>query len=139
MIKIKLTDTNIVFLNNNEIINLAGIIGGKSTSCSKNTRSVIIECAYFCPEEIIGKSVKYDIHSEASYKFERGVDPRCHDKVLRRFLKIIDDHAKIKNVSLFSKNYIDPVDISIPLQIETINKKLGVKISKISLKIIYQG
>ena len=36
---------------------------------------MIVECAFFQPEAIIGKSVKYDIQSEASHKFERGVDP----------------------------------------------------------------
>ena len=47
-------------------------------------KTVIVECAFFQPEAIIGKSVKYDIQSEASHKFERGVDPECHDRVLRR-------------------------------------------------------
>ena len=62
-------------------------MGGINTSCSSNTKSVIIECAYFNHEEILGKSVKYDINSDAAYKFERGVDPLCHEKVLRRFIK----------------------------------------------------
>ena len=39
------------------------------------TMSVLVECAFFKPEAIIGKSVKYDIQSEASHKFERFVDP----------------------------------------------------------------
>ena len=40
------------------IINLAGIIGGKNTACSIITKSAIVECAFFKPEAIIGKSVK---------------------------------------------------------------------------------
>ena len=82
--KITLKGKNSVFSLNDNIINLAGIVGGKSTSCSANTKTVIVECAFFQPEAIIGKSVKYDIQSEASHKFERGVDPECHDRVLRR-------------------------------------------------------
>ncbi|MDB2582775.1 phenylalanine--tRNA ligase beta subunit-related protein, partial [Gammaproteobacteria bacterium] len=73
--KITLRGKNPVFSLNNEVINLAGVVGGKSTSCSVNTKTVIVECAFFQPEAIIGKSVKYDIQSEASHKFERGVDP----------------------------------------------------------------
>ena len=46
------------------IINLAGIVGGKSTSCTKDTRSVIVECAYFNPEDIAGKSTKYDTNGK---------------------------------------------------------------------------
>ena len=51
------------------------------------TKHVLIECAYFNPEAIIGKSLKYDIKSDAAHKFERGVDPESHETVLRRFLK----------------------------------------------------
>ena len=45
------------------------------TACSKDTKSVIVECAYFNPENVIGQSIKYDIKSDAAHKFERGVDP----------------------------------------------------------------
>ena len=53
--KITLSDSNLVFKSNNEIINLAGIMGGDNTACSKDTKSTLIECAYFNPESIIGK------------------------------------------------------------------------------------
>ena len=67
------------------IVNLAEVGGGMNTSCSSNTKSVIIECAYFNPENIIGKPLKYDIKSDAAYKFERRVDPLYHEKVLDDF------------------------------------------------------
>ena len=57
-----------------EIINLAGVMGGMNTACSSETKIVLIECAFFEPEAIIGKSIKYDIQSEASHKYERFVD-----------------------------------------------------------------
>ena len=57
--KIELTGKNHVFTVDNKIINLAGVIGGKESSCSKETTSVIVECAYFKPESIIGKSIKF--------------------------------------------------------------------------------
>ena len=87
--KISLRGKNAVFSLNNKVINLAGVVGGKSTSCSTNTKTVIVECAFFQPEAIIGKSVKYDIQSEASHKFERGVDRECQDNILRRFIKVV--------------------------------------------------
>ena len=55
---------------------------------------VLVECASFNPDMIIGKSIKYDLNSEAAYKFERGTDPNIHDLALRRFIKIVQDHAK---------------------------------------------
>ena len=122
---IKLEDENLVFVQNAEVINLAGVMGGSNTACSKDTKSVIVECAYFNPENVIGQSIKYDIKSDAAHKFERGVDPLCHEKVLRRFLKIVDEHATIKNVEIFKRDYISHNSTEIPFSIERINNILG--------------
>ena len=122
---IKLEDENLVFVQNDEVINLAGVMGGSGTACSKDTKSVIVECAYFNPENVIGQSIKYDIKSDAAHKFERGVDPLCHEKVLRRFLKIVDEHATIKNVEIFKRDYISHNSTEIPFSIERINNILG--------------
>ena len=128
--KIHLTEKNSVFLLNDEIINLAGVIGGKNTSCSAQTSSVLVECAFFKPEAIMGKSVKYDIKSEASHKFERYVDPNCHDMVIRRFINIVSDHTKIKNISIYSHEFEQNEIHKIPVNVDKINKILGIEISK---------
>jgi len=100
---ITLEGTNCVFKSNNEVINLAGVMGGKSTACNKDTKSVLIECAYFKPESIIGTAQKYNLHSDASYKFERGVDPEIQEQTLRRFIKIVSEHTTIKDIKF--KNF----------------------------------
>ena len=128
--KITLTGKNAVFSLNNEVINLAGVVGGKSTSCSVNTKTVIVECAFFQPEAIIGKSVKYDIQSEASHKFERGVDPGCHDNVLRRFIKLVSEQTNIKDMSIISYKYKDNPIHQIPVNVSKINQIIGINISE---------
>ena len=128
--KIALTGKNAVFSLNSEVINLAGVVGGKSTSCSVNTKAVIVECAFFQPEAIIGKSVKYDIQSEASHKFERGVDPDCHDRVLRRFIKLVSEHANIKDMSIISYKSKDNPIHQIPVNVKKINQIIGINISE---------
>ena len=128
--KITLTGKNPVFSLNNEVINLAGVVGGKNTSCSVNTKTVIVECAFFQPEAIIGKSVKYDIQSEASHKFERGVDPDCHDRVLRRFIKLVSEHANIKDMSIISYKSKDNPITQIPVNVSKINQIIGINISE---------
>jgi len=128
--KITLTGKNSVFSLNDTVINLAGIVGGKNTSCSPNTKAVIIECAFFEPEAIIGKSVKYDIQSDASHKFERGVDPECHEKVLRRFINLIDEHANIKEMSIISYKSKDNQIHQIPINVKKINQIIGINISE---------
>jgi len=128
--KITLVKKNAVFSSNNEVINLAGIVGSKSSSCSTDTKTVIIECAFFQPEAIIGKSLKYDIQSEASHKFERGVDPECHDNVLRRLIKVVSEHANIKDVSIVSFKSKDNPIFRIPVNVQRINQIIGINISE---------
>lgn len=128
--KINLTNKNSVFLADNNVINLAGVIGGKGTSCNSDTKTVLIECAFFKPEAIIGKSVKYDINSEASHKFERFVDPECHEDVLRRFLSIVIEHTNIKDMSFITYEFRKNEVIKIPIRVDKISKILGISITE---------
>lgn len=128
---IEICDKNLVFFNDkNDIINLAGVIGDQSTSCSKNTKSVIIECAYFNPEALIGKSVKYSIASEAAHKFERNTDPNCHQYALKRFIKIVEENSKITNLEIATHSFDIPRDKTIDYSLNQINKILGTNISE---------
>ena len=122
---ITLKNHNCVFTHDGEIISLAGVMGGASTACSKNTKKVLVECAYFNPESIIGKSIKYNLISDAAHKFERGVDIASHDIVLRRFINIVQDHVKIKSIKLKSSVEDEIQNISIPINFNKINKVLG--------------
>ena len=128
--KITITQKNPVFLLNNDVISLAGVVGGKSTSCSSETKKVIVECAFFQPESIIGKSLKYKIQSEASHKFERHVDPECQERVLRRFIKIVSENAIIKKVSMICNEYKEHLPVRIPIDVSKINKIIGINISE---------
>ncbi|MCK6417533.1 MAG: phenylalanine--tRNA ligase subunit beta [Alphaproteobacteria bacterium] len=57
------------------MIGLGGIIGGASTGCSMETVNVFVEAAYFNPTMIAQAGRALQIHSDARYRFERGVDP----------------------------------------------------------------
>lgn len=128
--EIKLRKNDLVFTDDDKIINLAGIMGGENTACDKDSREVIIECAYFEPEAIIGKSLKYDLNSDAAFRFERGVDRNIQEKALRRFLKIISDHADIKSAQIFTREEKNKKNITIPFEKEKIEKILGIKLNK---------
>ena len=128
--KINLTNKNAVFLMDDEVINLAGVVGGKSTSCSSDTKTVLVECAFFKPEAIIGKSVKYDIQSEASHKFERYVDPLCHEAVIRRFINIVSEHSNIKDMSFISYQYEPNKVVKLPINVKKVNQIIGTDITE---------
>ena len=128
--KIELTGDNLVFSDSNAIINLAGIVGSESTSCDKDTYSVIVECAHFNPEDIIGKSLKYDIASDAAHKFERGVDHALHEYVLRRFLQIVEDHTNIKSAKFYSKNFKKHPKKLIPYDLKKLSMIIGIDLKE---------
>jgi len=128
--EINLEGHNCIFSSNGEVLSLAGVMGGASSACSNMTRKVLVECAYFNPESIIGKSVKYNIISDAAHKFERGVDIKSQEKVLRRFARVVQDHVKIKSIKFKSFSQNNKKNISIPIDVNSINKILGTKIEK---------
>ena len=128
--EVTLKGRNCVFLIDDEIISLAGVMGGASTACTNKTKKVLVECAYFNPESIIGKSIKYNLVSDAAHKFERGVDIASQEMVLRRFTKIVQDHAKIKSIRFKSFGEAHNEDLNIPIDVNKINKILGTSLNK---------
>ena len=110
-------------------INFAGVIGGKGTSCSNQTKVALVECAFFEPEAIIGKTIKFDIQSDAAYKFERGVDYNCQELIMRRFIQIVKDHADIASIALQTFSYKDIAPKQIIYDHEKINSIVGYKTS----------
>ena len=126
---IDLCQSDLVFTNGKNVVNLAGVMGGESTSCDNDTKKVLIECAFFKPKSLIGKSIKHDLNSEAAYKFERGVDSLKLENTLRRFISIVEDHAKITSLSLYQKIYQDYESKYIKNDKSKVESILGIEIN----------
>ena len=135
---LSLQDGDYVFSSEDELINLAGIMGGKRFSCSKSTTKVLVECAYFEPDSILGKSTKYNLHSEASYRFERGCDIDIHNEALRRFIRIVLDHTEIINLKIKTFDTGLRKNTVIPFNSSKISEILGVDIPKCELTLILE-
>ena len=135
--KIKISGDSCVFMMDKDIINLAGVMGGDSTACSKDTKIALVECAFFRPESIIGKSIKYNLVSDAAHKFERGVDIGSQEKILRRFIQIVKDHTEIESLKIKTFDYIKTEHECLDIDVNKINKILGTSISELEyLKIL---
>ena len=128
--EIKLDQNENVFIKDNEIINLAGIMGGETTKCSNSSTAALVECAYFNPDIIIGKSIKYDLFSDAAYKFERGVDICMQSFALKRFIKIVEEHTEIKSVSIQQFNKVDHEHKYLTNNYKKINEILGTSLKR---------
>jgi len=68
-------ETMCVIADDNGVLGLGGVMGGEGTGCTEETTNVFIECAYFDPLRSAKTGRKTGIHSDARYRFERGVDP----------------------------------------------------------------
>ncbi len=131
--EIELKGENLVFTVNDVAVDLAGTMGDESTSCSDDTTKVLVECAYFKSEEILGKARQYNLNSEASYKFERGVDFLAQEQVLRRFIAVVADHAKIKSLALKTEQRkVDRTEVE--FDSKRLNKIIGTELTETEQK-----
>lgn len=73
------------------VIGLAGIMGGAASEISDATTDVLLEAAYFDPMGIARSSKRHGLRSEASNRFERGVDPRLALRAVARFVQILSE------------------------------------------------
>ena len=71
----KLSKGMIIIKDRNDILSLAGVIGGKSTGCDLDTKNVFLESAIFNPTTIAKTGRLLNIITDSRYRFERGVDP----------------------------------------------------------------
>ena len=72
-------------------IAVAGVMGGQDTSVGADTSRVFLESAHFAPESIIGRARKLGLHTDASHRFERGVDPALPALALERASALVLD------------------------------------------------
>jgi phenylalanyl-tRNA synthetase beta chain len=89
--EITVPNDTLVIADDNNAIALAGVFGGEATGVSENTKNILLECAFFAPLAIMGKSRRLGLHTDASHRFERGVDPELQHKVMDRATRLVLD------------------------------------------------
>ena len=82
--EVVLHDDTLVITDDSGVIGLAGIMGGLSTAVSDDTVDVFFEAAFWPPAFMAGQARSYGLHTDASLRFERGVDPREQVRAVER-------------------------------------------------------
>lgn len=90
---LELHDDALVIADDSGAIALAGIMGGASTAVSAATRQVLLESAFFAPTAIAGRARRYGLHTDASHRFERGVDPDLQVRAIERATRLLVEIA----------------------------------------------
>lgn len=80
-----------VIADDQQVESLAGIMGGDATAVSDDTRHIYIEAAFWWPKAIAGRSRRYNFSTDASHRFERGVDPQLTVEHIERITQLVLD------------------------------------------------
>lgn len=87
--ELTLKPETLVIADDNKALALAGIMGGEHSGCTANTRDVLLEVAYFDPLSLAGKAREYGLHTDASHRFERGVDFKLQQRAMERATELL--------------------------------------------------
>ena len=132
----KLTNNDLMICSGNKPLCLAGIYGGLNSGVTEKTNSIFLESAYFDPITIRRSSKHHGLNTDASYRFERGVDPNITKLALRRACILIK--AICKN-SMISSEIIDVYpkkidDKKLLVRFDNIENLIGKKIDREIIK-----
>lgn len=80
-----------VIADERQVESLAGVMGGDATSVGDDTRNVYLEAAFWWPKAIAGRARRYNFSTDASHRYERGVDPAPTVEAIERITQLILD------------------------------------------------
>ena len=87
--EIELTEDVLVIADDASALGLAGIMGGQRSAITAATREVALEVAWFVPAAIAGRARRYGLQTDASQRFERGVDWQVQERALEQVTGLI--------------------------------------------------
>ena len=124
----QLSKNDLIITADDKPIALAGVMGGLETEVTQETNNLLIESAYFDKVSIMNTSRKLNLISDASIRFERGIDHQFQLLGLNRFINIFqqDQHITYSSPVVDSKQQFSIVDVSFSRN--EIYKILGIKL-----------
>ncbi|HHY38041.1 MAG TPA: phenylalanine--tRNA ligase subunit beta, partial [Clostridia bacterium] len=121
--------------NGDRAVAIAGVMGGSDTEISASTTAVLLESAFFAPESVGATSRKLGLKSEASMRFEKGVDPLGTIRAIERFEEVLRRTGGYAAASAL----VDECPVSfkpavIDISPSYINRLLGTRLSPLNIK-----
>ena len=116
---------------------IAGVLGGLNSGVTENTTSIFLESAYFNPVAIRKTAKRHALNTDASFRFERGIDPNITKYALKRAALLIQDIAGGEITSAIEDIYPTKIeDFQVFLAFDTAKKLIGQEIPKETIKSI---
>ena len=127
----KLSDEDLMICDSENPLCIAGVFGGKESGIDNNTKNIFLESAYFDPVSIRKTAKRHALNTDASFRFERGVDPEIGLYALKRAALLIKKYAGgliSSDIQNEAKNV--PTSHSIFLNYATLYQTLGFEFPK---------
>jgi len=137
--EIELKKSDLVIADNKGPVALAGVMGGDPTAVDADTADIFFEAAFFHPDAIAGKAREYNMHTESSLRFERGVDFGNTVNALERATELLLDIAGGHAGPVVAKSLDDklPQRAPVALRHARLNSLLGIDIEAAQVEAMF--
>ncbi len=112
-----------------DVIGIAGVMGGESTEIDEGTDTVLLELAWWDPASITFSSKRLGLRSEASSRFEKGVDPLIASRAALRFAQLLVDQGATLHPGEIVEHGNAPEPPTVEVRTERVNELLGSSLS----------
>ena len=128
--QVDLDDSMLAICDQAGPVAIAGIMGGLHSGVTDKTKNILFESAYFKPSTISGKARELGLHTDASHRYERGVNPRGQVRAIERITALLLDISGGEAgplVHAVSESHV-PVQNQVCLRHARLNRVLGVEL-----------
>ncbi|WP_158824953.1 phenylalanine--tRNA ligase subunit beta [Mucilaginibacter lacusdianchii] len=136
----KLSVDDLMIGNADEPMCIAGVFGGATSGVKETTTTVFLESAYFNPVSVRKTSKRHGLKTDASFRFERGIDPNITVYALKRAALLIRELAGGVISSEISDIYPQPVEpFNVEVSYRNVNRLIGKALGHDTIKSIIQA
>jgi phenylalanyl-tRNA synthetase beta chain len=120
---------------------MAGIMGGEGSGVDQQTRHLFLEAAFFTPELMAGRARQYGLHTDASHRYERGVDPELPYRAIERATTLLMEWVGGKPGPITDISVTEhlPVRAGVTLRASAIKAMLGIEVPADEVTRILKG
>jgi phenylalanyl-tRNA synthetase beta chain len=136
----ELSDEDLMICDGYQPVGIAGVFGGLHSGITDKTTNIFLESAYFNPQSVRGTSRRLGINTDASFRFERGVDPDMVITALKRTALLIKEVAGGSISSEIVDVYPRPISpFRVEVAYKNIDRLIGISIDKNTIKEILKS
>lgn len=131
----------LVIADHDKPLAMAGIMGGEGSGVSDATTNLFLESAFFTPELMAGRARSYGLHTDASHRYERGVDFQLQRQAMERATQLFLDAVggEPGPITEVVAEADLPINEPVLLRESSIEKLLGIEIDRVTVERILEG